>query len=175
MILPLSDERWHDLSCRAGNGNKVANKLQEMLTTPENLALLEELADLISTEGTTWPAGYAAAPYIVKLAHQLPAEQRKEHAFLLGMLTTYSGSHSLEECPATCPTDLFKSYRASLLEGRIMLLHVLKQDHSPEETRWLLGVLFGLMGQAITGDLVMTLDSGCPYCGEPLLEEKIHG
>src|SRR5262245_18794895 len=89
--LPLNDSRWNELSARCGAAGFVSESLRHLLDHPDDLEAFDNLSGELTCENTTWPAAYAAAPYIVEVARRLSPEQRLKHMIVVGHMA-YSES-----------------------------------------------------------------------------------
>src|SRR5215831_6469424 len=99
-MLPLNDPRWKDLdhrNWRQGKPSKwapdapfVPAELAKLVDNPADLTRFSELWPWLCSEGTTYAAAYAAVPYFVEFARQLPPEQQFDYLCVIGLIVTHS-------------------------------------------------------------------------------------
>ena len=168
--LPLNDQRWSELSARCGPAGFVSDAIKHLLNHPDDLEAFDRLSGELTCENTTWPAAYAAAPYIVETARRLSPEQRLKHMIIIGYMA-YSES-SPPSGKLEKPAYLAESYEQALRDCLPLLAQTLLCQHTAEETRYLLASAAALKGYRNLGEVLEGLDCGCPHCGEEILERE---
>lgn len=93
-MLALDDPKWKTLDHRGWHNGKrssydknapfVPEVLACLLKNPADTATFQNFWPYLCSEGTTWPAAYAAAPYVFKIAGALDPVQRAEHLIFIG-------------------------------------------------------------------------------------------
>lgn len=168
-LLPLSHDLWMDLKCRSGDTSNLIECIEELSKSPGDSDTLQEIESLIGTESTTWPAAYAAVPYILSAAEKLPIKDISDHLVMIALSFTYSGSGSIEHRPEDCPEILFDRYHECLERCRNLLFKLTPTIKDPMEKQWHLAALVSLLNSPDLGDFITLLH--CPSCGEPCFDE----
>ncbi len=188
-LFPLDDPRWKDLNHRNWSHGKRSHWSPDAPFVPDELArLVENPADLdrfrrlwpwLCSEGTTWAAAYAAVPYMVSLAKQLPPKRRFEYLCVVGLVVTHSCPEQGE--PFEIKDYLVEGYRRALTEALPLIAETLISRHDVTETRYLLAAAAALKGHCKLAKVLQEMDCvcvECPKCGERIcpeeLQEAIH-
>ncbi|WP_405953758.1 hypothetical protein [Streptomyces phaeochromogenes] len=178
-MMPLDDPRWPALDHRGwskGQGSApdapfVPDELRHLMADPMNGGHFNDLWPYLCSEGTAWPAAYAAVPYIVMIARGLPPAKRDEYLYVVGLVAMCSGE--LGETPADLPDDIADAYRQALPEAMTLLADTLATaEHDQITTRYLLAAAAALKGHPEYAEILNDLDvfAECQSCGEPMLE-----
>jgi hypothetical protein len=175
-MLPLDDPRWEDLNHRGWTaGHRYSLEPDAPFVPKELAALLDDPADIerfsalwpyLCSEGTTWAAAYAAVPYVVELASRLPAGQRFEHLYFVGLVVMCS-------CPEAGESFVIKpylreSYQVALGQALPLLAETLASSPLDElHTRYLLAATAALKGHPRLGTALNEIhrSTACPSCG----------
>jgi hypothetical protein len=164
-LLPLDDPRWVHLNHRNWSDGKPSPGVPDAPFVPDQLArLLENPSDLkcwLCSEGTAWPAAFAAVPYAVELARCLPPNERTEYLFFVGLVVMCSW-------PETGERFLAKSYKQALTEALPLLTETLNCSHDVIATRYLLAAVAALKGHTKLANVLNNLEcicEECPKCG----------
>src|SRR6187551_2571495 len=106
-MLPLDDPRWPDLYHQAGTGQEqfkhdpdapfVPDELRHLLANPDDLQRFRSLWPYLCSEGSTYPAAYAAVPYLIEIARRLPPAERTEYVVVIGLIVMFSGPDEVED------------------------------------------------------------------------------
>lgn len=160
--LPLDDPYWQDLDHRGGRDTPdVPTELAALVTDPDQEERFRDLWPYLCSEGSTWPAAYAATPYLVDLASSLPPERRVEHIAALGLIAAHGA-------PADAPDRLADAYIAGLSRAVPLAAETLAQPVATSDLVWLLAAVAALHGHAALAQVLPDLDSvcePCPQCG----------
>lgn len=157
--LPLDSQRWDELSTRRGPGaGWVRDFLVAASTSSSRTEVFTDMWPEICSEGTTYDAAYAAAPYLVTIAHRLPVAQSVEYLIVLGLIDTYA-SH--------VPPDLRPGYRKAVLEAQVLALTRLADCPLDHSLRYLLAAVAAFRGRddlALVLQDLDTIQETCPSC-----------
>jgi hypothetical protein len=183
-LLPLDDPRWKELDHRNWQQGKRSDWAPDAPFVPDELAkLVENPADLrrfrrlwpwICSEGSIYPAAYAATPYFVAFAQRLPPEQRFEYLCVIGLVVTYSRPEHEESCEIK--GHVADGYRRALREALPLTLEPLLAQHDVTQTRYLLAAVAALKGQRKLAEVLQDMDAisqRCPKCGELVFPEEL--
>jgi hypothetical protein len=177
-MLPLDDPRWLNLGHRnwspgdapgAGDVPFVPDELRLLLADPRDHERFGDLWPHLCSEDTPWPAAYAAVPYIVAIARDLPPAERDHYLIIVGFIAACSGpyGHVLREVP----DDIAADYRRSLPEALALLTEQLATPQSLADIRRIFAAAAALQGHGEFSEFLFDLDlhAECESCGEPLL------
>jgi hypothetical protein len=174
-MLTLDDSRWLSLDHRnwsKGQGSPfVPDELGHLLAHPGDGQRFDDLWPYLCSEGTAWPAAYAAAPYLVTIARNLPASRREYYLYVVGLMVICTGEYGMT--PADLPGDIADAYRQVLPEALTLLAETLAAaEHDQITTRYLLAATAALKGHPDYAEILNDLDvfAECQSCGEPMLE-----
>ncbi|RGC67672.1 hypothetical protein C5N14_17985 [Micromonospora sp. MW-13] len=176
-MLPLDDPRWPDLDHRgwsAGRGGPdapfVPDELRQLRADPTDRGRFSDLWPYLCSEGTAWPAAYAAVPHLVDIARQLPAAGRDEYLIVVGLVATCSRGYG--QTSDGLPDDITTAYRHALPEALALLAETLAgARHDETTTRYLLSAVAALKGHPELAEVLDDLDTvECPACGEPVFD-----
>src|SRR5262245_15427985 len=178
-MLHLAAPRWSDLDHRGWSAGRasydpdapfVPDELRHLLANPADRQRFTALWPYFCSEGTAWPAAYAAVPYLVAIARQLPPADRFEHVFVVGLVVMCSGTYG--RTPDGMPADIAAAYRHALPDALILLAEALTAPHDEVATRYLLAAAAALKGHPTLGDVLQDLDilARCSNCGKPLID-----
>jgi len=174
-MLTLEDPRWLSLDHRnrsKGEGDPfVPDELRHLLAHPADGERFDDLWPYLCSEGTAWPAAYAAAPYLVAIARGLPPAQRDYYLYVVGLTAICSGEYG--QTPSDLPDDIADAYRQTLPEALTLLTETLAAaEHDQITTRYLLAAVAALKGHPEYAEILNDLDvhAECQSCGEPMLE-----
>jgi enamine deaminase RidA (YjgF/YER057c/UK114 family) len=174
-MLALDDPRWPDLNHRgwsAGGASYgdpdspvVADELRYLLANPADRQRFTALWPYLCSEGTAWPAAYAAVPYLVQIARQLSPAERFEHVYVVGLVVMCSGTYG--RTPGGLPADIAAAYRHALPQALTLLTETLTAPHDLDATRYLLAAAAALKGHPALGDALNDLGllARCQNCG----------
>jgi hypothetical protein len=174
-MLPLDDPRWPSLDHRnwsKGQGAPfVPDELRHLLAHPTDSERFDDLWPYLCSEGTAWPAAYAAAPHLVTIARSLPPAQRDDYLYVVGLMAMCSGEYG--QTPADLPDDVAGAYRQALRQALPLLAETLAEaEHDQMGTRYLLAAAAALKGHPEYAEILNDLDvyAECQSCGETMLE-----
>ncbi|MGC5561576.1 hypothetical protein ACPYPG_01870 [Streptomyces sp. FR-108] len=179
-MISLDDPRWPDLDHRGWSKGRgapdapfVPDELRQLAADPTNGERFSDLWPYLCSEGTAWPAAYAAVPHLVTLARGLPAarSERDDYLYVVGLVAICSGE--LGEVPDDLPADIADAYRQALPEALALLAETLvTAEHDQTATRYLLAAMAALKGHPEYAEILNELDvyAECQSCGEPMLE-----
>lgn len=162
MVEPLSLEspRWDELSTRTGwGGGRVRDALRALADAPSETHVFSEMWPELCSEETTYDAAYAAAPYLVALAEQLPGGEDLEHLIVLGLIATYAQQ---------IPGDLEPAYLMALTRAQTLVLERLSDCPVDHNLRYLLGAVAAFRGRTDLAGALGNPDAiqePCPSCG----------
>jgi hypothetical protein len=174
-MLHLEDDRWNELDHRNwSNGSRssldpeapfVPDELRLLMADPQDLGRFQNLWPYLCSEGTTWPAAYAATPYLVEIAGRLSPRERFEYVIVVGFIATHA-------TPDTIEPYLLDSYRNALSRALALLAETVTGSHDSTETRYLLSAAAALKGHPKLGEILDGLDTltECPECGVELFK-----
>lgn len=121
----------------------------------------------MGSEGTTYEAAFAAAPYLVELARRAPADESVDYLVVLGLIETDAG---------TVPGDLEPAYEKALSDGLALALTRLSDCPTDHELRYLLGTVAALRGRTDLAAVLQNLDAvstACPGCGSEVFPHEL--
>ncbi|MFJ2634212.1 hypothetical protein ACIQCJ_26275 [Streptomyces sp. NPDC093221] len=177
-MLPLDDPRWTTLDHRDRSNGKsgsdapcVPDELRHLLDHPADRERFDDLWPYLCSEGTAWPAAYAAVPHIVAIARGLPAAERDDYLYVIGLVAMCSGEYG--QVWDGLPDDLAQAYRQALPEALALLGETLVAgEHDQVTTGYLLAATAALKGHGEYAEILNDLDvyAECQSCGEPMLE-----
>jgi hypothetical protein len=175
--LKLDDPRWAELHTRNGSAAWVPEWLRHVLAKPRDLAFFNDEWPELSSENTTWSAAYAAMPYLVRAASQVPAAERFDYAVVLGFIV-----RDQVDCdPASrlgLRPYLAAAFRASIAPALRLVSEVLALPFPGErELRYGLMATAALHGYQILAECIDRLDDAelCPHYAEALAEQDWDG
>jgi len=124
-MLRLDDPRWPDLNHRGWSAGRassddpaapfVPDELRHLLANPADRQRFTALWPYLYSEGTAWPAAYAAVPYLVEIARQLSPAKRVEHVYVVGLVVMCSGTYG--RTPDGLPADITANLGGADLTG----------------------------------------------------------
>ncbi len=177
-MMPLDDPRWPALDHRGWSQGQgvpgapfVPDELRHLMAHPADGERFVDLWPYLCSEGTAWPASYAAVPHLVAIARGLPADGRDEYLYVVGLVAMCSGEYG--QAPADLPHDITHAYRQALPEALTLLAETLATaEHDQIMTRYLLAATAALKGHSDYAEILNELDvfAECQSCGEPMLE-----
>jgi hypothetical protein len=188
LMLPLDDPRWRDLAHRGWSRGRpvdsvspfVPDELAALDANPADFERFSALWPYLSSEGTTWAAAYAAAPYLIRFARRLPVERRTMYLIVLGLIEADSCPDGENRSFAIEPY-LEAGYRHALADARLLVAESLTIPQPLVDLRYLLSAVAALQGQVKLAKVLSDIDciSGpCPACGTevypPELQEVVH-
>lgn len=145
----------------------VASILGMLLDDPSQAALFKEMWPGVCSEGTTYDAAFAAAPYLVDIARRVPPQATFEYLAVFGLIETYA---------STVPEDLEPGYRQALRDARELALQQLPDCPTDHNLRYLLAALAAFQGRADLASILVDLDviqEPCPSCGTVVFPEDL--
>ncbi|KPI02596.1 hypothetical protein OK074_5259 [Actinobacteria bacterium OK074] len=177
-MISLDDPRWPALDHRGWSEGRgapdapfVPDELRQLVVRPTDCGRFGELWPYLCSEGTAWPAAYAAVPHLVAIARGLPAAGRDDYLYVVGLVVICSGE--LGQTPDDLPDDIADAYRRALPEALTLLAETLATaEHDQVMTRYLLAAMAALKGHPEYAEILNELDvyAECQSCGEPMLE-----
>jgi hypothetical protein len=172
--LGLDDPRWAQLYTRNGGAAWVPAWLRHVLAQPHDLARFNDEWPELSSECTTWSAAYAAMPYLVHAAAQLPPAERFDYAVVLGFIV-----RDQVRCDPVSPMGLrpylAPTFRASIGPALRLASEVLAVPQPGErELRYALAAVAALQGYQVLAECIDRLDDAdlCPHYAEALAEQS---
>jgi hypothetical protein len=158
--LPLDSPRWDELSTRMGReGRQVRKTLQALSASPSQVELFREMWPELCSEGTTYEAAYAAAPYLVAAAERVSRPDGLEFLIVLGLIATDA---------TYVPEDLAPAYVRALTQALALSLDRLMDCPTDQTLRYLLSAAAAFRGRTDLGATLADLDAvqePCPTCG----------
>lgn len=158
--VPLDSPEWAALETRMGAGaESVADTLRRLLDDASPVALFTEMWPTLCSEGTTYNAAFAAAPYLVELARRVVPQDAVEYLVVLGPVETYAG---------TVPHTLEPAYREALRDAQALAFELLSDCSTDHNIRYLLGAVAAFQARADLASVLVDLDiieEPCPRCG----------
>ncbi len=159
--ITLSSPRWGRLATRSGGagGERVRDTLRRLSGDPSQIAPFTDMWPEICSEGDTYEAAYAAAPYLVDFARRTPTDASAEYLVGLGLIARGRG---------TPPPDLAPAYAAACADGLVLALERLSVCRTDHTLRYLLATVSTLRGRGDLGSLLQDLDTisaDCESCG----------
>ena len=171
--LGLDDPRWAELHTRNGGAAWVPAWLRHVVAQPHDLVRFNNDWPELSSEGTTWSAAYAAMPYLVQAAAQLPPAKRFDYAVVFGFIV-----RDQVMCDPASPTGLrpylAPAFRASIGPALRLAAEVLTVPQPGErELRYALMAVAALQGYRVLAGCIDRLDDAelCPHYAEALAEQ----
>lgn len=175
-MLALDDERWKQLSHRGLSGGRkseldsdapyIPDVLRELFANPHDRELFDGMIPYLCSEGTTWPAAYAATPYIVELASRVSPPERANYLIWVGLIV-------IDSIPAESVDELLRDdYVKALKSALPLLLETFMEELRGYEIRYLLAALAALKGYLQLGEILANLDtySYCQECDSELFD-----
>jgi hypothetical protein len=179
-MLSLDDQRWKDLNHRnwingaashwSPDAPFVPDELKQLFKNPSDIERFHNLWPYLCSEGTAWPAAYAAVPHIVELAKQVPPGQRFEYLYFIGLVVMCT-----EDASEIRP-ELVESYDNALREALPLLNETLLCRHGTMDTRYLLAAVAALKGHPKLANVLNDMDcisEDCPKCGESVYPQEL--
>lgn len=165
-MLPLADPRWLDLDHRGWSAGRrseldretpfVPDELHHLLANPGDQQRFTSLWPYLCSEGTAWPAAYAAVPYLVEVARQLPPAERTDHVYVIGLIVMCSGPYGTT--PAELPDDIATAYLHALPQALTLLTETLSTPHDLVMTQYLLAAAAALKGHVTLAHVLDELE-----------------
>ncbi len=166
-MLPLDSKQWAELHHAYGAGVDIPAlliKLQEHRdpNSPAYDDMWEDIWGILCHQGVVGSASYAAVPYIVEVAAQLPPHHRFDYLHFVGDVEIFR----LTGPDANIPDFLQPSYFAAHNQAIRLILECLKSEWSEAELRILVGTLTLLKGKHQLGAGILRLYKAttCPIC-----------
>jgi hypothetical protein len=175
-MLPLDDPRWPGLGHRNWSPGQqpgqdpgvpfVPEELRRLMSDPADFARFTDLWPYLCSEGTAWPAAYAAVPYLVELARRRTPPERGDYLYVVGLIVICSGAYG--QAAPGLPEDIAAAYRQALPEALSLITEQLATAQSLMDTRYLLAATAALKGFPEFGEFLNNLDASleCQACGE---------
>jgi hypothetical protein len=162
-MLALDSVRWQDLGIRSGSARGVPNDLEYLLEHPEDEERLADLSSELCSEGTTWSAAYAAAPYLLEIARKLPLETCGYALVTIGFIV-------LQGSDSDVPSDLLGAYRGTIPSALLRLIDTIHFPSTAKDLRYQFLALAALKGHLALAELMDVVDGeiSCPACDESL-------
>jgi hypothetical protein len=183
-FLALDDPRWKDLDHRNWRHGKRSDWAPDAPFVPDELAKLQanpgdrerfvHLWPWLCSEGTSYSAAYAAVPYFVTFAEQLPPEQRADYLSIVGLIETHSRPQ--DGCSFEIKDYLKPSYYQALAVALPLVAEALLLSRDRTETRYLLAAAAALKGHQKLAEVLQDMDcvcGKCPKCGEPVYPPEL--
>ena len=166
--LPLDSPRWAELSTRMGReGERVRDALRALSANPSDRPVFTEMWPAICSEGTTYDAAFAAAPYLVGFAQRVPSDASIEYLIVLGLIATEAGA---------IPTDLGPAYLQALRDAQALALKRLADCPIDHNLRYLLATVAAFRGRTDLASVLQDLDAiqqTCPSCGSAVFPDEL--
>jgi hypothetical protein len=140
--------------------------IADLLEHPEDAAKFDHLNDAACSDGTTWSAGFAAAPYIVEMARKLPPAQRLNILTTIGWIITAACLES-DDVHYRLEPYLAESYHQAVRDCLPLLAETLQCEHKANDVTGLLFAAAALQGHIKLAEVLANLDA-CPHCSEIL-------
>ena len=112
----------------------------------------------LCSEGTAWPAAYAAVPYLVAVARRLRPEERGDYLYIVGLVVMCSGPYGTT--PEDLPDDIAAGYCQALPEALSLVTQQLATPHGHVDTLYLLAATAALKGHTDLAETLNNLDDG---------------
>jgi hypothetical protein len=183
-LLPLDDPRWIDLDHRNWRDGKrsrwasdapfVPDELAKLVENPADQERFDRLWPWFCCESTTYAAAYAAVPYIVTFAKQLPPEKRFNYLWVIGDIV--ANSRPEEGKTYEIKDYLIKGYRDALSQALPLIAETLACQHDATDTRYLLAAVAALKGHGKLALVLQDMDAiygECPKCGERVYPDEL--
>jgi hypothetical protein len=183
-LLPLDDPRWRELDHRNWRGGRrsewspdapfVPDELAELAKNPADRKRFSDLWPWLSSEDTTYAAAYAAVPYIVTFAEQLPPEERFEYLCFVGIAEANSSPAGGESL--AIKEYLQSGYRRASSRALALIGETLGVEHDVSDTRYLLAAAAAMKGHRKLAKVLQDMDcisGACPKCGETVFPEEL--
>jgi hypothetical protein len=166
--LPLDDPLWAELRTRIGReGEHVRNALRVLRANPSEMSVFREMWPTICSEGATYAAAFAAAPYLMAFAKQVPAEESSEYLIVLGLIVTDA---------SVVPSDVEPAYRQATADAVDVALRRLADCPIDNTMRYLLGAVAAFRGRTDLASVLEELDAiqdDCPACGAVVFPQEL--
>jgi hypothetical protein len=166
--LPLDSPRWGELSTRMGReGEDVRDALRVLTANPSDMWVFREMWPTICSEERTYDAAFAAAPYLVALAEQVPTQEASEFLIVLGLIVTYAG---------VVPSALEPAYRKATADALSVALRRLADCPIDNTLRYLLAAVAAFRGRTDLASVLQDLDAiqdDCPACGAVVFPQEL--
>jgi hypothetical protein len=146
----------------------VPAELGHLLAKPADPHRFSRVWPYLCSEGTAWPAAYAAVPHAVELAAKLPPEQRLEPLFFVGRVVQCS-SGKIGDGDWEIRPFLLEAYCEALAAALPLIAEMVAVPFNKLETRYLLATMAALKGHVGLAQFLDDFDSigdACPKCGE---------
>jgi hypothetical protein len=166
--LPLDSPRWGELHTRGGQGATwVSEAIRGLHGGTVDARAFGELWPELCSEGRTYDAAYAAAPYLAEIAARLPRSKGTEYLIVLGLITT---------CAGDVPADLEPAYREAIDAALTFTLQALIDCHSGHELRYLLSAVAAYRERTDLASALQNVDAiqePCPACGHVVFPSEL--
>ncbi len=149
------------------DGERVRDALRTLTANPAQASLFAEMWPEICSEGTTYDAAYAAAPYLAELAQHAPPDAALDYLVVLGLIETDAG---------TVPGDLEPAYTQALEESLALALMRLAECPLDHTLRYLLAAVAAFRGRADLASVLQDLDAvsgDCDACGSDVFPDEL--
>lgn len=146
----------------------VAAELRALMADPDDEARFDDLWPWLCSESTTWPAAYAAIPYLVDLVAAVSAEQRGNRVAVVGLIVLYGDT-------GACSWQVRDAYEEALARALVLTIETLPLV-TGGDLRWVLGAVAALKGQRELAEVLVEMDTvseQCPSCGEEVYPELL--
>lgn len=163
-MLPLTDERWADLWCRESTAEGLPAQINYLLLRPDDRKSFDKLCDSVCSDGTTWSAGFAAAPYIVEMARRLPPSQRLNALIEIGLIVTCA-CHGSTDVHYLLEPFLSDSFHQAVSDCLPLLAETLQCGLEEKDILSLVFCVAALKGHVRLAEVISELES-CPHCSE---------
>jgi len=165
-MLPLDDPLWRELDHRGWANNAaypagsdspfIPTQLAALLANPHDRERFGNLWPFLCSEGTTWDAAFAAAPYIVEVAAQLEPSERFEHLYVIGLMVMCMPTWDLSRWEGHIPDELKEPFRAAVAKALRLLTETLLEPLDRMALQYSLAAVAALKGE---GKLANTIDA----------------
>jgi hypothetical protein len=112
-------------------GERIRDTLHALSANPSDRPVFAEMWPAICSDGTTYDAAFAAAPYLVAFAQRVPTDESIEYLIVLGLTATN---------PDPIPDDLEPAYQQALSDAQALALQRLADCPIDHNLRYLLAV-----------------------------------
>lgn len=174
-MLSLDDPRWNSLGQRNYPPDEpyARDVLAYLMEHPEDQARFGDFWPVLCSEGTAWGAAFAAVPYVVHIAQQLPAVERTEHLAFIGLVVGCSHMDGEQERILGLEDFLAADYKQALTDTMALLAETLLAPLSPYDARYMLATAAAIkvhprLGEALWESLFHTT---CPECHKDITVE----
>lgn len=165
--LPLDSRRWDELSTRRGIGAGWVRDFLAASNGPVDSETFTHIWPEICSEGTTYAAAYAAAPYLVAIAERLPTLESIEYLIVLGLIETHASE---------VPQDLEPAYRRAVRDAQGLALTRLADCQVDHSLRYLLAAVAAFRGRRDLASVLQDLDAieeSCASCGSAVYPAEL--